>query len=190
MAEEMGMARYNRRGQRITEDHERSMWRYDEHAWSTAVELAQLLEEEARDAGVSLASLRRAFESYASEKLYAYERENYAEIAGFIQKTPSQWGGALRRIFKGAEPAQKLWFIVIAIIACVRARELISLRDDFRMALAPGRGYRVTTAEMYAFGQQTTDIFCSGFSWPSDVFQSAGIFGLYDGEDESNEESE
>jgi hypothetical protein len=168
------MARYGRNGHLLRETHEKSMWRYERHAWSTALDLAGLLAEIMASEGLQLADARRLYDAQDAKKLADHDRLIVDTIAAFVVKTPSQWPGVLRKLFKGKPWAQRAIFLTLAILACLRAQQLIDLRDSFRTALAPGRGYRATTAEMVLFGTQVADLYVD-YSWPHEVFFEADL---------------
>jgi hypothetical protein len=63
----------------------------------------------------------------------------------------------------------------MAIVACDRAERTLEVRDKFRLALAPGEGYRVTAAETYQFGQELIEVLAETASWPRQLFFDAGV---------------
>lgn len=180
--------RYGRNGQRLRESHEKSMWRYNQHAWNNAIELAQFLCLAAEESGWQLEDLRRHFETIEGAKLADFDEANIEHVAHFVAETPSRRPKLYRKWF-AERPQPGLVFLILCILACSRAKELIDLRDDFREALAPGRGYRATVADLHAFGIKTALIYAD-YSWPYEVFEAIAVFTGPDDEDEESEDEE
>lgn len=73
-------------------------------------------------------------------------------------------------------------FLTLAIIGCMRAKELFELRDAYRHSLVPGSGNRVTTAALYKFGQEARRI--HPYTWPSEPILAMG----FDDEDDEDDD--
>lgn len=164
------------------EVHEKSMGSYESHAWRDAMEIAQDLVDVADEGGISILDVRHRFEALDAKEVSKFEGEHVDLIADYLQKSVSQRPPYLRRITKEAGLHQRCFFLTLCIIAALRARDLLELRDRFRMVLAPGRGNRVTIANVYAFGQEVRDLF--HWEWPGEVFEAIGIDDIGDDDDE------
>jgi hypothetical protein len=68
--------------------------------------------------------------------------------------------------------------MTLAIIGCVRAHNVMELRDRYRELLAPGRGKRVTTSGLYRFSNDVQRL--SDYEWPEGVFSALGEDDEYD----------
>ena len=167
-----------------TEAHEKSMYRYAWHARSDAAALAGLIEEE-----VGLAAARAYYATLRKEAVRAYE-ENHADIiASFIKATEGQRPSRIRALAKGCDTRDKMLFLVLAAIGAWRTFRLFEMRDNFRDALAPGRGYRISSAGMYSFGLQAARI-ASDYDWPDGLAELARAYGHAAGDAEDFGEDE
>lgn len=164
------------------EAHEKSMGSYELHAWRDAMEIAQDLINVAEEGGITVADVRRRFEAMDVTVVSEVERKNVELISEYLQKSCSQRPAFLRRITKDVDLQQRCLFLTLCILAAIRARDLIELRDRFRMVLAPGCGNRVTIANVYVFGQEVRGLF--QWEWPSEVFEAMCIDDIGDDDDE------
>lgn len=161
----------------MTAPHEKSMWRYSSEARSIAAELAEFAMDEAEEHGIGAEALRAMFEGIDQTALFNFEDARYDEIAEFVRRPPSQWNAALRRISVQADDERsrvqcKLVLLTLAVIAAKRVEEIVLLRDEYRRALAPGSGYRVTASELYQFAHRL-DFINAEISWPVEAFDAA-----------------
>lgn len=156
--------------------HLKSMGSYEQHAWSDAVSIADLLEET-----VGASKARAIFEQVPRDKLIDYEEQVREQLQAFLGKSESQRPAALRKL--GGE-TNVVCFLVLAILGCIRARDAMEVRDNYREHLAPGRGNRVTTASMYAFCGEIAKL--AKYDWPWEPFN---VLGVDDSGDESDDDS-
>jgi hypothetical protein len=154
---------------------------YESHAWRDAMDIAQDLIDVTEEGGTSIADVRSRFEAMDVNAISQFERNNAEVIADYLQKSVTQRPPFLRRITKDVGVNHRCFFLTLCVIAALRTRDLLELRDRFRMVLAPGRGNRVTIASVYSFGQEVRDLF--HWEWPGEVFEAMGIDDLGDGDD-------
>lgn len=155
-----------RYGPRRTEAHHKSMGSYELHAWRDAMAIANLLHD-----CVGIAKARRIYEGLNTDAIIRYEAEVDEEIGNFIQKTERQRESFVKKMAVG-EPTL-VAFLTLAIIGCVRAKEILELRDRYRLALAPGSGNRATVAEIYRFGMDVDATVT--YEWPWDPISAMGL---------------
>lgn len=141
------------------------MGSYQMHAYSDAMSIASLLD---REFGASRA--RGIYDEIGEQALREYEAEAVDSIADFIKRTESQRPSVLKKI---KDERTRVAFVVLAIIGCLRSKAVMELRDNYRMAMVPGSGNRVTTAALYQFAIEMRAIF--DYSWPFEAFMDAGI---------------
>lgn len=158
-----------------TESHEKSMGSYQLHAWRDAMAIASLLEQK-----VGLVNARKIYEKFPVDALISYESKIEDSLADFIERPESQRPGVLKKLPAGE--ATLVAFLTLAIIGCMRAKELFELRDAYRYSLVPGSGNRVTTAALYRFGQQARRI--HPYTWPSEPILAMG----FDDEDDDDDD--
>lgn len=159
---------------RKTEAHEKSMGSYERHAWSDALAMASYLDEE-----IGADKARKIYEDVREVDLRKYEEDTGALIQDFIKRSESQRPSVLKKL---PDERTRVVFQVLAILGCLRAKEVIDLRDRYRLALAPGAGYRVTTASLYGLSEQMRSIYT--YAWPLEVFDALGIDDLGDWDDD------
>ncbi|MBK6616314.1 hypothetical protein [Ottowia sp.] len=147
---------------------------YGRQARQDAYSIAELL-----DKVVGAPKARELYDALLQDEVRAFEVKYTEGLTKFIQKTASERGVVLRHI--GAEK-DKVLFAVLAILGCVRAAALASIRDDFRLYLAPGEGNRDTISALYLFSEQIRGVY--DYCWPSEIFEIAQID---DGSDEDFE---
>lgn len=159
-------------GRQKKETYEKSMSSYEQFAWNDAIGIAHLLDEE-----VGAPRAHKFYDSLAKDSIMKFERDNHDLIANFIQKTEGQRPAYVKRCTKGMNEdgaeATKIVFLVLAIIGCVRVKEVIDLRDNYRYVLAPGSGNRITTASIYKFSEEVKQLF--QYDWPWEVFNAVLI---------------
>lgn len=145
--------------------HLKSMGSYEQHAWSDAVAIADLLEEV-----VGASKARGIFERVPRDTLIAYEGQVRDVLTTFIGKSESQRPAMLRKL---GDETNVVCFLVLAILGVLRARDAMEIRDNYREHLAPGRGNRVTTASMYAFCGEIAKLV--NYEWPWEVLDALGV---------------
>ena len=165
------MAKYGRYGQRLVETHEKSMGAYTLHAWRDAQDIASLLQDEVDEAGLSLMDAYEAYERVPASDVGAYEATNRNVLTDFIQKTATQRAAFIRRL-KSHTANERIMFLVVACVGAMRAMKVIEIRDKYRTSLAPGRGYRTTVADAYAFGCEIGELY-HDLSWPHELIEHA-----------------
>lgn len=166
---------YSGRGK--TGAHEKSMHAYAQHAWSDAMAIAGLLDDE-----IGAVKARALYQQVAEANVQAFEREVQDQIEDFIKRTESQRPSVLRKL---PNETTKATFLILAILGCLRAKAVIDLRDSYRFAMAPGSGYRDTTSAIYAFSNELRAVY--EYGWPSELFDAVGIDDLGDFEDDDDE---
>ena len=159
-------------GRRKTETHEKSMGSYILFAWSDAMDVANLL-----DQVVGATKARKIYEKMDTETVTKYESDVTEQLAEFIHKTQTQRASYVAKQLKDEET--KVAFLVLAILGLLRVKEVVELRDRYRMSLAPGRGNRDTAAALYLFADKVSRLY--DYLWPDELFDA---MGLYDGRDD------
>jgi hypothetical protein len=149
------------------------MGSYELHAWRDAMALADFLREECEAMDLTVAAARRIYESIDVNNLIDYEEQVSDAVATMIQKPEGQRANHFRKTMKDATTTTKVGFLVLCILGAVRAKEVLELRDRFRMVLAPGSGNRVTCAGAYAFAAEVVSSF--NYARPEEVFGAMGI---------------
>lgn len=161
-------------GRGRTHPHEKPMGSYELFAWRDAMALASWLETD-----YAVKEVRAAFEKMSTADLYDFEENNRDHIQELIRRSESQRPAYVRKVGKDVSEISRGLLIVFAIIGQVRVRDMLELRDRYRLALAPGGGNRITCAEMFAFQLEVSGL--HGFSWPDEVFEAyGGDAGDYD----------
>jgi len=148
-----------------TDLREAHMHKYEQFAWQDALSLAAWLKR-----SFDLEALRESYESTSVQGNYEFEKEHADVIQELIAKPESQRPAYLRRVCKNASALTQGVLIVLAIIAQVRVKEVIELRDRFRCSLYPGGGNRTTCAGIYAFNNAMRDV--TFMAWPTAVFEA------------------
>lgn len=168
---------YGRQGR---ESHEKSMSSYEQFARSDAIAIAYLLNEE-----VGAPRARKFYELLDKDSIIKFEHEKHDILAEFIQKPEGHRPAYLRRCTKGMDEkdtkSTKIVLLVLAIIGCMRVKEVLYLRDNYSYVLAPGSGNRITTARVYKFADEVKNLI--QYDWPWEVFYDAGI----DDDDDDND---
>ncbi|WP_162590091.1 hypothetical protein [Variovorax sp. RA8] len=141
---------------------------YEEFAWRDAGELAMMAA-----ADFKMSAARDQFEAMSAEQKIRIEDACRSMIEDFLRRTDSQRPAVLRKIAKAAGDEAAAMFAVFAIVALVRVREVLELRDRYMYALAPGSGNRETCAAIYAFQQEVIE--ASGIEWPDDAFDDIDL---------------
>ena len=154
---------------RRTEAHEKSMGSYEMFAWRDALAIAELICEL-----YGRARAENVYKAVEQKEVVKFESENQQLIADFIQKSESQREPFLRRITKEAGDGTRIVFLTLALLGVLRAKALMELRDQFRTALAPGGGNRITTASLYDFSNALPSIYV--YEWPAEPFDALGAF--------------
>lgn len=146
---------------------QKSMGSYELFAWRDAMEMASWLE-----ADFDVRAVRKAFEAMPVKEMIDFEDRNKEIIAELLRKTPAQRPPYLRKVGKDADPITRGVAVVFALIALVRVKELIELRDMYRSVLAPGEANRSTCSGLYEFQTAVADL--STYEWPDEVFDAYG----------------
>lgn len=166
-------------GRRRTNPHEKHMGSYELFAWRDAMALASWLEED-----YDVRAVRQAFEAMSLDDKLAFEDKNVELIEELIRRSESQRPAYVRKVGKDASEITKGILIAFAIIGQVRVKDLMELRDRYRMALAPGGGNRVTCSELYAFQHEVSHL--GSYDWPDEVFDAYGGDGGWSDDDEDD----
>lgn len=164
---------YGKRRTSGTDTAHKSMGSYELFAWRDAMEMASWLE-----ADFDVRAIRKAFERMSVQALVEYENNNHAIIAELLRKTPAQRPAYLRKVGKDVDAITRGLVVVFAIIALVRVKDLIELRDMYRSVLTPGGGNRATCSGLYEFQLDAAAL--SKFDWPDEVFDAYGGNGGFD----------
>lgn len=143
---------------------EAHMHKYEQFAWQDALSLAAWLKR-----SFDLEAVRENYESTSVLDNYEFEKIHADVIRELIAKPESQRPAYLRRVCKNVSVLTQGVLIVLAIIAQVRVKEVIELRDRFRYSLYPGGGNRTTCAGIYAFNNAMSDV--TFMEWPTAVFE-------------------
>ncbi|SDJ11472.1 hypothetical protein SAMN05216605_121152 [Pseudomonas abietaniphila] len=141
------------------------MLKYEEFAWQDALSLAAWLKK-----SFDLDALRELYESDSAQNHYEREVDSADVIQELLAKPESQRFAYLRRVCKNVDTLSQGMLIVLAIIAQVRVKEVIELRDRFRYSLYPGGGTRTTCAGIYAFNNAMREV--TFMAWPTAVFEA------------------
>lgn len=148
-----------------TDLREAHMQKYEQFAWQDALSLAAWLKK-----SFDLEDVRENYESTSIQDIYAFEMQHADLIRELIAKPESQRPAYLRSVCKKGSTLTQGVLIVLAIIAQVRVKEVIKLRDRFRYSLYPGGGNRTTCAGVYAFNNAMRDV--TFMEWPTAVFEA------------------
>ena len=159
--------------------HLKSMGSYEMHAWRDATAIASLLNDL-----VGAAKARGIYERMEAKEVWKYEEAMEDAIADFIGRSESQRPAVIRKL---PDDATRVCFMTLAILGCVRARDLMELRDRYRELLAPGRGNRETARGLYTFSNEVQGLVT--YDWPGEVFSSVDLDdgAEFDEDDERNE---
>jgi len=168
-------------GRRRTDPHEKSMGSYELFAWRDAMAMASMLEE-----NFDVKAVRTVFEDSTDESKRDFERRNSDMIQELIGLTESRRMPYLRKVCKDVSQTTMGIMVVLGIIALVRVRGLLELRDRCRMALAPGGMNRGTCSGLYGFYQGALEL--DGYAWPDEVFDAYGGDGGWDEDDEGEDD--
>lgn len=166
---------------RRTNPHEKHMGSYELFAWRDAMALANLLESD-----YDVKEIRRAFEEMSGAEMFEFENKNREILQELIRRTEGQRPAYIRKVGKNVSETVRGLLIAFAVIAQVRVMRVMELRDEYRLALAPGSGNRITCAEMFAFQMAVSD--AHNIAWPDEVFDAYGGDGGWD--DDNGEEDE
>ncbi|WP_404666979.1 hypothetical protein [Roseateles asaccharophilus] len=145
------------------------MGSYQLHAWRDAMALAELLDET-----FGATKARKVYATFKASDLRTFEGENCKLIGDFIEKPEAQRPAVLRRMSTQNDEDTRIVFVVLAIIGCLRSKDVMEIRDAFRHSMAPGGGNRVTTAALYEFGERIK-AHTASYAWPREVFDAAEI---------------
>lgn len=145
--------------------HLKSMGSYEMHAWRDAMAIAGLLDET-----IGARKARQIYERIKKEAVWKFEDSMNGQIAEFIGRSESQRPAVIRKL---PDDVTRVCFLTLAILGCVRAKDVMELRDMYRELLAPGRGNRETTRGLYGFANQVQGFF--NYEWPEEVFSSMGV---------------
>lgn len=143
---------------------EAHMHKYEQFAWEDALSLGAWLKR-----SFDLADVRENFESTSVKDIHSFEKSCADIIQELIAKPESQRPAYLRRACKEVCALTQGMLIVLAIIAQVRVKEVIELRDRFRYSLYPGGSTRTTCAGIYEFNNAMMDV--TFIAWPTAVFE-------------------
>ena len=157
--------------------HLKSMGSYETHAWRDALAIACMVED-----FIGASKARAIYKRMDQQEVWKYEDAMEAAISEFIGRSDSQRPAAIRKL---PDDVTRVCFMTLAILGCVRARDLMELRDRYRELLAPGRGNRETTSGLYAFSNRVQELF--EYEWPDEVFAAAGLDDGVEGEEDEEE---
>ncbi len=132
------------------------------------------------DQVVGVPRARKIYKKLDTKTVTKYESDVTEQLAEFIHKTETQRASYVAKQLKDEET--KVAFLVLSIIGLLRVKEVIELRDRFRMSLVPGRGNRDTAAALYLFADEVSRLYA--YCWPDELFTA---MGLYDGRDDKEE---
>ncbi len=163
---------------RKTEAHEKSMGSYEMHAWRDACAIAYQAVE---TFGAEV--VRKTYLEIEKEPLQEFEDSNTDLIADFIKRSESQRASVVKKL---PDDRTRIGFLVLAVLGCLRGREILDLRDQYRYAFAPGSGNRITLAQIYAFSQAVKKLY--DYAWPAEVFRAIGESGEDDDGPDDEEE--
>lgn len=172
------MRRWGYGGGGSTGAHHKSMGSYERHAGNDAMSIASFL-----DSNYTAVEARSMYERVSLEDVRKYEHEAEDQIADFIKRSESQRPAVIRKL---PDDVTRVVFLTLAIIGCLRARDLMDIRDRYRELLAPGRGNRQTTSGLYLFASEVRDLF--DYSWPSEVFDAMDIQDWSDEDDDDDDD--
>lgn len=175
-------------GRTKTEAHEKSMGRYEMNASSDACSIAAFLIEYFESQGMPIEDVKKRFDAIDVKVLEDYEGKVSDLVATFLGKTVGQRPAFFKNITKELSVESKIPFLMLCVIGAERAKRILYLRDQYRMVLAPGSGYRATTAGIYSFSMAMLDLY--DYSWPGEAFQALGHYLDDYVDDEEEEENE
>ena len=168
--------------------HEKSMDTYELAAWRDALSMADHLAGAFADAnGLSLRDIRRLYETAPSDWVEDIDQTHSHVIAEYVRRSERQRPAYFRKVTATLDLQGQIAFLVLCLLAAVRANALLDLRDNYRMLLVPGSGNRVTVAGAYAFLMEAYKLI--DYSWPDGVFEAIGIYAA-DHEDEDEGQGE
>lgn len=160
------------------------MGRYEMNASSDACSLDAYLIEYFESQGIAIEEVKKRFDAFEVQALKDYEARVPEAIQTFLGKTVGQRPAFFRKFAKPLDVDTKIAFLVLCVIGAERAKHILCLRDNYRMVLAPGSGYRATTAGIYGFSMEMLDLY--DYTWPGEAFQALGHY-LDDYADEDDE---
>lgn len=152
-------------GRQKTDLRDAHMHKYEQFAWQDALSLAAWLKK-----SFDLEAVRESYESNSIQGNNDFEKYHADVIQELIATSESRRPAYLRRACKNVSALTQGVMIVLAIIAQVRVKEVIELRDRFRHSLYPGGGNRDTCAGIYAFNNAMRDV--TFMTWPTAVFEA------------------
>ena len=152
-------------GRQKTDLRDAHMHKYEQFAWQDALSLAAWLKK-----SFDLEAVRESYESNSIQGNNDFEKYHADVIQELIATSESRRPAYLRRACKNVSALTQGVMIVLAIIAQVRVKEVIELRDRFRRSLYPGGGNRDTCAGIYAFNNAMRDV--TFMTWPTAVFEA------------------
>jgi hypothetical protein len=157
------------------------MGSYELHAWRDAIALADFMREQCAAMGLSLSQVRRRYETFDRAAIREHEQKVSDLIAEMIRRSESQRNAYFRKICKDVNDDTKIARLVLCVLGAVRVRDILELRDQYREALAPGSGNRITAASIHEFGSRVADLYT--YDWPSEVFDAMGIYDIASDDD-------
>lgn len=152
-------------GRQKTDLRDAHMHKYEQFAWQDALSLAAWLKK-----SFDLEAVRESYESNSIQGNNDFEKYHADVIQELIATSESRRPAYLRRACKNVSALTQGVMIVLAIIAQVRVKEVIELRDRFRRSLYPRGGNRDTCAGIYAFNNAMRDV--TFMTWPTAVFEA------------------
>ncbi|MDO7931560.1 hypothetical protein Q6A26_03645 [Xanthomonas euvesicatoria pv. eucalypti] len=159
---------------------------YQFAAWTDALGMAEHIAGDFASAtGLSLNQIRRRYEGIPVNQVEQFETDYWPLIADYLAKTEGQRPGNFRKVTAKVGTDEKIMFLVMCLLAGLRASKLLELRDEYRMVLAPGSGNRSTAAGAYRFLMQAQELM--DHSWPYEAFEA---LGLYDDDDDDDDDDE
>ncbi|CAN7523144.1 hypothetical protein LJR168_003748 [Pseudoxanthomonas sp. LjRoot168] len=159
------------------------MGSYEQAAWYDAIRMARHVADDfAESKGISIRAIHRRFEAFSVEQIREFDSKYWHLIGEYVSKTESQRPAYFRKVAGKVGTDEQIMFLVLCVLAALRAGRLLELRDQYRLVLAPGSGNRATAAGAYRFLMETQALF--DYSWPHDAFTEAGYYAPDFEEDE------
>lgn len=133
--------------------HLKSMTTYELHAWRDALSIAVFMDD-----NFDINAILKIFIDHRySDDYKKFKRNNREIIAEFIQKPESRRFNYLKKVTADSDLENTLWLLVTVLEGLLLAKQTLVIRDSFREYLVPGKGNRITTAELYTFNQYIND---------------------------------